>query len=351
MLFNYLKGSCIFAVLMLLVASGLGYYEAGMLAALSALWTAVCLGVMETTLSVDNAVVNASILKNMNAFWKKMFLTIGMFVAVFGMRIFLPLVIVAVSDDISLYDALILASTDPVKYEHIMEGCHLDIMGFGAVFLLTVFLNHFTSAEQGDGWLSIEHYMSLETVHPALRFAINTVIVGAVCIGVAHFIDPAKQEGFLHSCAAGYGVFVLLEAIKYGIGSIGGGSGNIAIVAARYGIVGFVYLEILDASFSVDGVVAAFALTNNFWIIASGLAIGAGFVRSFTLYMTDNGTLDQYQYLEPAAFWAIGFLVFSMFMSAVGIELGEAIIGLGSIGIISAGVYASIKQKKIESPI
>src|SRR5574343_1978731 len=148
MLFNYLKGSCIFAVLMLLVASGLGYYEAGMLAALSALWTAVCLGVMETTLSVDNAVVNASILKNMNAFWKKMFLTIGMFVAVFGMRIFLPLVIVAVSDDISLYNALILASTDPVKYEHIMEGCHLDIMGFGAVFLLTVFLNHFTRSEE-----------------------------------------------------------------------------------------------------------------------------------------------------------------------------------------------------------
>src|SRR5207245_6010504 len=70
----------------------------------------------------------------------------------------------------------------------------------------------------------------------------------------------------------------------------------------------FLYLEVLDASFSFDGVVGAFAITSDPIIIAIGLGIGAMFIRSLTVYLVKKGTLAEYVYLEHGALYAIGAL-------------------------------------------
>jgi hypothetical protein len=170
--------------------------------------------------------------------------------------------------------------------------------------------------------------------------------VAAIVIGtVAFFVDPATRLAFIGSAFTGYAVYMLVHMFKEFVG----GADLIAAVQKSW-VVGFVYLEVLDASFSLDGVVAAFAITNNFILIAIGLGIGAMFVRSLTIYLTDKGVMDQFQFLEHSAFWAIATLVAIMFASVLHIELGEIVTGGISALIIAMGVVTSIiAKKKIES--
>ncbi len=85
----------------------------------------------------------------------------------------------------------------------------------------------------------------------------------------------------------------------------------------RSGAAAFLYLEVLDASFSFDGVIGAFALSNNLFVIAIGLGIGAMFVRSLTIMLVERGTLTEYRYLEHGAFYAIIALGVIMFVKTV----------------------------------
>ena len=124
---------------------------------------------------------------------------------------------------------------------------------------------------------------------------------------------------------------------------------------ARTGLAGFMYLEVVDASFSFDGVIAAFAITNNFLIIMLGLSVGAMFVRSLTIMLVEKGTLSEFRYLEDGAFWGIGWLVFAMFASAVHVEIGEIWIAGGAAGLIALATIHSIvanrREKALESNI
>ena len=102
------------------------------------------------------------------------------------------------------------------------------------------------------------------------------------------------------------------------------------------GLIGFLYLELIDASFSLDGVLGAFALSRDIIIITIGLFIGAMFVRSLTIMLVEKKTLAQYRYLEHGAHWAIGILALLMFVSTV-VEVPEVITGtLGLVFIVSA---------------
>lgn len=102
-------------------------------------------------------------------------------------------------------------------------------------------------------------------------------------------------------------------------------------MVAKTGLTSFLYLEVLDASFSLDGVIGAFALSNNLLIIAAGLGIGAFFVRSFTIYMLKAGTLQSYRYLEHGAFYAVIALAIMMLIGSI-IHLPEVVIG--GIGLV-----------------
>jgi hypothetical protein len=104
---------------------------------------------------------------------------------------------------------------------------------------------------------------------------------------------------------------------------------------------------VLDASFSFDGVIGAFAITNDVVIIMLGLAIGAMFVRSLTVYLVERGTLDEFVFLEHGAHYAIGILALIMFAS-VKYEIAEWFTGLSGVAFIAVSLWSSIRYKRRE---
>lgn len=113
----------------------------------------------------------------------------------------------------------------------------------------------------------------------------------------------------------------------------------------KSGIMGFLYLEILDASFSFDGVIGAFAMSENIFIIMIGLGIGAMFVRSLTLFMVHKKTLESFIYLEHGAHYAILALAIIMFINIFH-EISEAVTGTIGFGFILVAFLSSIYQKR-----
>lgn len=116
---------------------------------------------------------------------------------------------------------------------------------------------------------------------------------------------------------------------------------------AKGGFGAFLYLEVLDASFSFDGVIGAFALTQNLFIIAIGLGIGAMYVRSMTIMLVEKGTLSEYRYLEHGAFYAILILSVVMYFQTL-IHIPEVITGLGGAGLIGLSLWSSIRHNRWE---
>jgi hypothetical protein len=114
---------------------------------------------------------------------------------------------------------------------------------------------------------------------------------------------------------------------------------------AKAGFATFMYLEVLDASFSFDGVVGAFAVTNNIFLISIGLGIGAMFIRGLTVYLTRTGTLSEYRYLEHGAHWAIGILAF-MLLATIKYEIPDTVTGLIGIAFIGTAFINSIREKR-----
>ncbi|HMN70189.1 MAG TPA: DUF475 domain-containing protein, partial [Bdellovibrionales bacterium] len=107
----------------------------------------------------------------------------------------------------------------------------------------------------------------------------------------------------------------------------------------------FLYLEILDASFSFDGVIGAFALTNNLFIIAAGLGIGAMFVRSMTIMLVEKETLNEFAFLEHGAFYAIGALAMMMMLD-IFIHIPEVVTGLIGAVIIVLSIWSSVRHAR-----
>jgi hypothetical protein len=138
MLKKYFTGSILVSLLGAMAAYGVGYYYAGTTAgALSALFLTAVLIVLEVSLSFDNAVVNAVILKKMTPLWQHRFLTWGILIAVFGMRLVFPLLLVGVMAEVNPIEALVLAATRPEEYARIMISAHVSIAAYGGTLPLS----------------------------------------------------------------------------------------------------------------------------------------------------------------------------------------------------------------------
>ena len=120
-----------------------------------ALLLCTILGILEVSLSFDNAVVNATVLRDMSPFWRKAFLTWGILIAVFGMRILFPLLIVAIAAQVGPIEAVRLAISDPAEYERIITGAHVGIAGFGGAFLAMVGLEFFFDSDKEVHWIEV----------------------------------------------------------------------------------------------------------------------------------------------------------------------------------------------------
>jgi predicted tellurium resistance membrane protein TerC len=150
---KHFRVSIIVTVLCLLGSAWWGYEHAGPMGALTAIGVAAILAVMEVSLSFDNAVVNASVLKTWDPFWKKLFLGVGIIIAVFGMRLLFPLVIVAVAADLGMMDVWNMALQNPKEYSMHLTNHHAEVAAFGGMFLLLVFLNFLFDDEKEHHWL------------------------------------------------------------------------------------------------------------------------------------------------------------------------------------------------------
>ncbi|WP_159981556.1 MULTISPECIES: DUF475 domain-containing protein [unclassified Novosphingobium] len=345
-MFKYYKGSLLFTALCMVLAAWLGWDITGTLGGtLGILWIVAVLGVLEVSLSFDNAVVNATVLRDMDAVWRRRFLTWGILIAVFGMRIVFPLAIVAIAAKMGPIDAVILAATDSVRYEEIITAAHVGISGFGGAFLAMVGLSFFLDEEKELHWLGL-----IERPFAQLS-RISGLAIGLVLLalyGLSRMIDPVEAMTFITSGIFGLVTYIAVQSVGALLeqGEHASHSGQDAAVAvAKSGLAGFLYLEVLDASFSFDGVVGAFALSNNLFIIALGLGIGAMFVRSMTVMLVDKGTLAEYRYLEHGAFYAIVALAAIMLLS-VRFEIPETITGLIGAALIGLSLYDSLRSNR-----
>lgn len=335
---KYFKGSIVFTVVCLALAAGVGFYYDGTIgASLATLFAAALLAILEVSVSLDNAVVNATVLKDMNPFWRNMFLTVGMIVAVFGMRLVFPLLIVSVAGGVNPWTAVNIALFQPKQYEAIITSVHMQVMAFGGMFLFLVFAKHFIDHEKEEHWIPfIGPVLAKIGKHSTAYLAIPTLCV----LAFSHFVE--NQQAFLMSAMAGLVAYMLVDGLE-DVFEVE----DAAEKVARAGLASFLYLEVLDASFSFDGVIAAFAITNNFLIIMLGLGIGAMFVRSLTIMLVEMDTLATLRYLEDGAFWGIGWLVITMFLSIKHIELGEvAVAGGAALFIALAGYHSVVANKR-----
>jgi hypothetical protein len=320
-----------------------GYDHGGVAGMITALGVTAILSVMEVSLSFDNAVVNASVLKGWDEFWLKLFLGLGMIIAVFGMRLVFPLVIVAVAADLGMMDVWNLALTNPKEFSSHLTNHHAEVAAFGGMFLLLVFLNFLLDDEKEVHWLgNIER--KLGSLGKVSSISV-LVALGALLYSTSWIAEGQKMIVLV---AGLWGILVyigvdmissLLEKSESDEGS------NVGDMVKRGGIGGFLYLEVLDASFSFDGVIGAFAITQDVVIIMLGLAIGAMFVRSMTVYLVRQGTLDEFVYLEHGAHYAIGILAVIMLVS-MHMHVPELITGGVGLAFILASLWSSIQHKK-----
>ncbi|MGW3305178.1 DUF475 domain-containing protein [Streptomyces sp. NPDC001073] len=326
-------------------------------------WTAfgviAILAVLEISLSFDNAVVNAGILKKMSAFWQKIFLTVGVLIAVFGMRLAFPVLIVAGTAKKSPFEAVNLALTDKDRYEQLVTDAHPAIAAFGGMFLLMIFLD-FIFEDRDIKWLGwLERPLAKLGKVDMLSVCIALIVL---LITSFTFATHAHQHGGTHADKA---QTVLISGIAglityMIVGGLSGffedrleeeeerereGERSAVVLAGQAAFFMFLYLEVLDASFSFDGVIGAFAITNDIVLMALGLGIGAMYVRSLTVYLVRQGTLDDYVYLEHGAHYAIGALAVIL-MVTIQYQINEVITGLVGVVLIGWSFWSSVRRNR-----
>lgn len=307
----------------------------------TALWLVGVLSVLEISLSFDNAVVNASVLKGMSLFWRKMFLTIGILIAVFGMRLVFPIVIVAVSADIGMMDTIDMALNDSGRYSSVLNSVYPVISAFGGMFLLLVFFNFVFDHEKETHWFG---FLEQRLTRIAKFDQISVLLALAVVFSTRWWVPEADQFRVFVAGIAGILLYLAVDAVGALFEDESTGDAAVATVKSA-GFASFLYLEVLDASFSFDGVIGAFAITRDVVIIMLGLAIGAMYVRSMTVYLVNRGTLSQFIYLEHGAHYAIGVLALIMIVGTVA-HVPEVITGLIGIAFIAASILSSIRHNR-----
>lgn len=305
----------------------------------NAAFIALLLIILEVTFSFENAVINARVLKLMSKFWQQIFLTIGILVAVFGMRIVFPIILVAITAQLPAQEVLNLAFNQPERYSEYLEAANPTIAAFGGMFLLMVFLHFFLFENNENRWIKrIEHIFDKL---PRTWFTMPALAL--IVLAIVALSSGALMQTVFTAGAVGIIVYMVMRSLVTYMQSR-----HLADKATRLvgfgGFVGFLYLEILDASFSLDGVIGAFAITSSVILIAAGLGVGAVWVRSMTVYLVRHETLMKYVHLEQGAHYAIGILA-TVLLVSIFLHVPEAVTGLLGVSVIIASIVSSKRKR------
>lgn len=304
---------------------------------IGALTTVIVLTLLETTFSADNAVVNSKILVTLSPFWQRIFMTVGVFIAVFVVRFALPILIVMFGAGIGFHEVINLALHHPHEYEAQLSKAEPAINAFGGAFLVMIALSYFIDYGKKTHWLPyLEKYLG-----KLGRFDNVTVFIMLVASLILYATSsPAHHTTILVASIGAMALHIGLELLDAAMGSAEGKT-KVKHKVGMAAFAAFMYLEILDASFSLDGVIGAFALTGSVVLIIAGLGAGAMWVRAMTIHLVQSGALSRYRYLEHGAHWAIAFLGSVMLMKLYGVELPEWFVGSLGLVFIGLAIYAS----------
>ena len=341
---TYYKNASIFTIVALIAGAFIGYAEGGVTGILPSFLSVLVLSILEVSLSLDNAVVNCGKLKDMDEKWQQWFLRWGMLIAVVGLRLILPIVIVSALAFISPLKAVELGLFAPKEYAAVLQSSHHLIAAFGGGFLLMVSLSYYTDTDKDVHWIKwIEAGLSKAGGIGVSGISILTAIILFL---VSFSATPGQQVEFCIAGVAGVILFLAIHFLQEYLESRDEKASAIAGQVVKSGLMGVLYLEVLDASLSFDGLLSAFAISDYFLIIMLGLGTGAYFVRSMTLHLLHSGHLAEYRFLENGAFAAITALSVLMLASFV-MEVPEWITGLiGIVFLAVAFVHSAVLNKK-----
>jgi hypothetical protein len=288
----------------------------------TALITVLGLTVFEIVNSLDNAIVNANILTTIKEKRpRRFFVTWGMLVSVGLVRGILPFIIYYIPNaHLGLHAAMIgFWSGDPRVVASVASAAPYLLMA-GGMFLVLLFLHWFMAEEKTVCALRFEDVF--QQASGAWFFAVaGALLVGVLWWSKAHIVDPARAMNTMLSAAIGISVFFIADGFKEHAQSVEqrlkDSEGSDAKVMSDWSKV--FYLEVIDATFSTDGVVGAFAFTMVVPFILIGNGIGAYVVRRLTLSNVDK--LCSYTLLKNGAMYSIGLLGFLMALEGFGVEV------------------------------
>lgn len=304
------------------------------------LWLFTILVILEVTFSFDNAVINSKVLERMSPFWQQLFLTVGILFAVFIVRFVLPIFIVMVSSGHGFGDVVDMALNKPVEYEKTLEHAAPMINAFGGTFLVMIGVSYFMDRTKDIHWLKrIERHLSKFGRYESFKI----LVMLSVAMGLYITTDPKYHVMVLVASITGTMLHIALELFGDYFGNKQSSAKALVGMAA---FASFMYLNVLDASFSLDGVIGAFAITNNVLLIMAGLGAGALWVRSLTVYLVRTGALAKYRYLEHGAHWAILALGIVMLVKLYHIEPPEALTGSLGLVFVATAIVSSVIEKR-----
>ncbi|MFA6490246.1 MAG: DUF475 domain-containing protein [Candidatus Micrarchaeia archaeon] len=305
---------------------------------LSAILTIAGLVLFETISSVDNAVINAEVLSKMSERARKWFLLYGLLIAVFALRLLLPLFIVwAANPSLGPVEIFTSSFSSDESVAHSIEQTAPILLSGGGIFLVFLFF-HWLFLEPKELGLRHEKFFLSQGVW----FYTIVSIVLAVVTWYALARDPMMAFG----AVVGSTAFFITHGFKQNAekkeeellsaGKSGSGMGDWSKI---------LYLEVIDATFSVDGVVGAFAFTLSLPLIVIGSGIGAFVVREVTLHNIE--TVKKYKLLKNGAMYSIFALGVIMLLDAFGVAIPSYVSPLITFTIL--GFFAKKSYDQIHA--
>lgn len=285
--------------------------------------------VFETVSSVDNAIVNAHVLKTMSVKWRKIFLIWGIFTAVFLIRGVLPLIIVWLSvPELGIFGVLKSMIISSPEVGRLLEERKGVILIGAGVFLLLVYL-HWLFLEKKEPFFVPDKL--IKPKHGVWFFALAALIL----VLLLYFARASWP--LMLAAAMGNAVFFIMYGFREQAAKqeeqLRGQQSHIGDFSK------LMFLEVLDASFSFDGVVGAFAFTTSVPLIFLGNGIGALVVRQLTIKGVDK--VGQYKWLKNGAMTSIGVLGIFIILKSFGMHIPEFLPTLTTIGIVGLTFWRS----------
>jgi len=293
--------------------------------------------VFETIASIDNAIINADILATMKERSRKWFLTWGLFIAVFVIRGVLPWVIIwASTPELGPIGALTATfSGDQTAAQAIQMSAPYLLVG-GGVFLLFLFL-HWLMVEEKNCIVPGERFLSkFEPWFNAAAAAVTLLLILIASTVNPILTIPIAIGAFVYFVMMGIRIFADKKSVELEQGT-GKGSNHSDVSK-------LILLEVIDASFSVDGVIGAFAFTMSVPLILIGNGLGAFVVRELTVRNIDN--IRKFAYLKNGAMYSIGCLGLLMCLEAFGVEIPIWFTPVLTIAIVGVFLLLSIRKIK-----